>query len=155
MQEFEKQVHKLLPDIYSFAYILIPDDLQAGQLVSDALAAVVFESKVFFERIVGTEKADQQQLEQFRSLLISHIYFLGKKRYQHIKLSLAREVDRSPFGQFAHLEVDERAVLFLRHKLKMDLKQIESVTLLEAHELLMKLNSGRSKLIDVEDEAVL
>lgn len=46
MKYLESYLQKLNPELYRFAYALVPDDLQAEQLVIDALNALIIEGVV-------------------------------------------------------------------------------------------------------------
>jgi predicted DNA-binding protein (UPF0251 family) len=145
--ELQKFIQNLSPDLYSFAYILIPDDLQASQLMIDCVQSFIIQKRPMIERMTLTKnKMVRNLLDETKSHLFQILCELAKKRYQQLKMSFS-VVEQS--GGFFALEFDEKAVLYLKDKVAMDLEQIEFITGLTRAELLAKLYSARIKMTEI------
>ena len=44
-EELQKFIQNLSPELYSFAYVLVPDDLQASQLMIDGVQSFLIQKK--------------------------------------------------------------------------------------------------------------
>lgn len=145
--ELQKYIQNLSPDLYSFAYVLIPDDLQASQLMIDCVQSFIIQKRPMIERMILTKnKLVRNLLDETKSNLFQILFELAKKRYQQLKMSFSA-VEQS--GGFFALEFEEKAVLYLKEKAAMDLDQIEFITGLTRAELLARLYSARIKMTEV------
>jgi len=144
--DFEKFLSLISNDLYSFAYILIPDDLQAGQLVVDSIQNFLISKKDNVEKLFEARDKDlAKELMPIKRSLLKLVFELAKKRYHQIKLSIANE---DGVNDFYSLEFDEKAVLFLREKLKLSLEEIAIVSGKNLSEVHAYLYSARVKMID-------
>lgn len=146
--DFEKLIQKDSADLYGFAYILIPDDLQASQLMIDSLQAFLIQKKNLIEKWLASEKREDIGSEVLIYLYQS-LFELSKKRYHQLKLSLMN-VDDS--GGFFSLELDEKAVLYLKERTSLSLESIEFVTSKNRLEVLNLMYSSRMKMIKKREE---
>ena len=143
-EELQKYIQNLSPELYSFAYVLIPDDLQASQLMIDCVQSFLIQKKLLVEKIGLTKnKIVVSLLDETKINIIKIVYELSRKRYQQLKMSLA-EVEGS--GGFFSLDFDEKAILYLREKAAFDLEQIEFITSKSKSEALAHLYSARIKM---------
>lgn len=143
--DFEKFLSLQSQDLYSFGFILIPDDLQAGQLAVDAISHFLISHKSELETFFSYKSREiEKHLAKFRVEMLKNIYDIAKKRYSQLKLSLNFEDESSAFYQ---LDFDEKAVLYLKEKAKFNLDDISIVTNKTNAEVIAYLNSGRFKLI--------
>lgn len=126
----EKYLHSLSPKLYSFAYALIPDDLQAQQIVLDAY------SLLFIKNL------DLDEKDSILSLLLAHIYLLGKKRAVQLEGSVTTNS-----SQFYTLNVTERAVLFLRHHFDLDYSKIAPILDMSATQIGPIASYARGKIM--------
>ncbi len=117
MSEHIKQFFKIKStELYPFAYSLLPDDLQAGQLVLDAIDLILVD-KDFSDKF--TEYYDDQELlrkDQFMitTALYSHIFRLAKIRVGQLSGSFTVP---EGFGAFYRTPIENRSTIFLREKL--------------------------------------
>ena len=99
-EELQNYIKNLSPELYSFAYVLVPDDLQASQLMIDCVQAFLIQKKALIEKMGQTKnKIVKNLLEETKLNLIKIVYELSRKRYKHLKISLS-DVEGS--GGFFH-----------------------------------------------------
>ena len=147
-KELENYLKTLQPDLFSFSYILIPDDLQASQLIVDAIANVLIDRRELIDRILKNEKVETEKTE-LNHYLYRAIYLLARKRFHQIKSSM----NLNNLEAFYHLELDERALLFLKHKMKWSKDQMNFVTTLSSEEIVSILTKSRMNLSrELKDE---
>jgi hypothetical protein len=144
--DFEKFLLQVSQDLYGFAFILIPDDLQAGQLVADSVQAYVLSKKEFLVEIFNSKnKSLSDELILIKRDLLKNIYELAKKRYQQLKLSLSESSNKEDFYS---LEFDEKATLYLKEKLKWGFENVAVITAMTKSEISAYLYSARIKMIE-------
>ncbi|MGZ3786999.1 MAG: hypothetical protein ACXVLQ_00670 [Bacteriovorax sp.] len=145
-EELQKFIQNLSPDLYSFAYVLIPDDLQASQLMIDSVQAFLIQRKPLVEKMALTKnKIVRNLLDETKFHLLKAVFELSKKRYQQLKMSLS-EVEQ---GGFFSLDFDEKAVLYLKDKAHFELEQIEFITGADQVEIMSHLYSARIKMTEL------
>lgn len=142
IEDFEIYLKNLHPDLYSFSYILIPDDLQASQLIVDSLANVMLEKKSMVERILSKNDHNDEDLKLLKSQIFKAIFEIAKKRFHQIKSA----VDLENLDPFYHLEFEERATVFLKHRYKINIELICFITNMGHDELVAVLSRARTKL---------
>lgn len=142
--ELEKFIQNLSPDLYSFAYILIPDDLQATQLMIDAVGVVMIEKISILEKwmLVIKEKSEAIN-EEIKKLLFRAIFEISKKRINQLKLSLTPPEGDNAFFQ---LDFEAKAALYLKVRGELDLNAIEFVMGQSRPEVLALLSTARINL---------
>lgn len=146
-EELQKFIQNLSPDLYSFAYVLIPDDLQASQLMIDCVQSFLIQKKPLVEKIALTKnKIVRNLLDETKFHLLKIIFELSRKRYQQLKVSFS-DVEQN--GGFFSLDFDEKAVLYLREKAGLELDQIEFITGNTRAEILSYLYSARVKMTEL------
>lgn len=144
IKELEKYLQNLSPELYSFAYVLIPDDLQASQLMIDCVQSYLIQKKLFIEKLASIEQPiSKNSLEEIKLDILKIIYELSKKRYQQLKISL-KDVEKA--SEFFSLDFDEKASLYLKEKGDCNLSQIEFITSKTRAENLSYLYSSRTKM---------
>lgn len=146
-EELQKYIQNLSPELYSFAYVLIPDDLQASQLMIDCVQSFLIQKKGLVEKMAMTKnKILKNLLDETQLNLVKIVYELSKKRYQQLKMSL---VDAEGNGGFFALDFDEKAILYLKEKAQLDLERIEFITSYTRSEVLGHLYSARIKMTEI------
>jgi hypothetical protein len=146
-EELQKYIQNLSPELYSFAYVLIPDDLQASQLMIDCVQSFLIQKKPLVEKMALTKnKIVRNLLEETRFHLMKIVFELSRKRYKQLKVSFYA-VEHS--GGFFSLDFDEKAVLYLKEKANLDLDQIEFITGAIRAEILAYLYSARIKMTEL------
>ncbi len=143
--DLELFIQNLSTDLYSFAFILIPDDLQATQLMIDSVSAFMIKNKVLIEK---WKNADAELLdlrsEDIRIHLYKAMYDLSKKRYSQLKLSFKDIEDNSGFFSLAF---DDKAVLFLQERSDFSMELIEFILGKTRGEILAHLYSARMTMV--------
>jgi hypothetical protein len=146
----EKFIQNLSADLYSFAYVLIPDDLQATQLMIDSVSAFMIKNKLIIEKWKTKESftdADNVNRSfEVKLNLFKVMYDLSQKRYSQLQLSFKDDVeDRTGFSI---LKLEDKAALYLKEKTEFTNKAIESILSIDKMELIAHLYSARSTMIE-------
>lgn len=145
-KELEKLIQNLSTDLYSFAYILIPDDLQATQLMIDSVSVFFIQKKSLVEKWKNSPHDEDTKIsDELKFHLYKAIYDLSRKRYQQLKMSFKEVEDNSGFFS---LDLDEKASLYLREKSHFNNNIIEFILGKSRSELLAHLYSARLKLAE-------
>ena len=74
-EELQKYIQNLSPDLYSFAYVLVPDDLQASQLMIDCVQSFLIQKKSLVERMGRTKNRIVKNLLNETKLCLFKIIF--------------------------------------------------------------------------------
>lgn len=145
IKELQRFIQKLSPDLYSFAYVLIPDDLQASQLIIDCIQSFLIQKTTLIDKLLLAKNSEVQNslLDEARLQLQKIIFEIAKKRYQQLKVSF-QDVE-SEIGFFS-LEFEEKTVLYLKEKIGHDLEIVEMITSLSQSEILANLYVARVKM---------
>lgn len=142
--DLEIIVKNLAPELYGYAYILIPDDLQAGQLIIDATQNFLLRKKFFIDKILLSETTKEVSNEvQLR--LFQAVYEIAKKRFHQIKMSFNLPENENNF--FLCLEFEEKSMLYLRVRAMLEIDQIEMVMSKDRAVILAFLSDARMKMI--------
>ncbi|MBC7713553.1 MAG: hypothetical protein H7177_09445 [Rhizobacter sp.] len=143
--ELEKFIQNLSTDLYSFAFILIPDDLQATQLMIDSVSAFMIKNKVLVEKWKSGNESDLVlHSTDIKIHLYKAMYDLSKKRYSQLRLSFKDIEDQSGFFS---LEFDDKAVLFLQERSEFSMELIEFILGKTRGEVLAHLYSARISMV--------
>jgi hypothetical protein len=144
IEELQKNIQKLSPQLYSFAYVLIPDDLQATQLMIDCVQSFIIQKRVLIDKFkVAKNIINNELFEETKQHLFKIVFELSRKRYQQLKISF-KDVEEN--SNFFSLEFDEKTVLYLKDKCGFELNQIEFITSSTKAELMSYLYSARIKI---------
>ena len=144
--ELEKLIKNLSTDLYSFAYILIPDDLQATQLMIDSVSAFIIQNKSLIDKWSSTNESELvHNSNDIKNYLYKSMYELSKKRYNQIRTSLKAIEDSSGFFS---LDFDDKVCLFLKEKTDFELDKIEFILGQTRTEVLAHLYSARLKMVN-------
>jgi predicted DNA-binding protein (UPF0251 family) len=143
--DLEKFIQSLSHDLYSMAFVLIPDDLQASQLMIDSVQAFLIKKSPFHDILEQGLSSPEEFRESCKMELLKNIYELSKKRYHQLKLSFRDMKD--PNGFFS-LELDEKAALYLKEHAHCSLEKCEFILAKSRTELLAHLYSARTKMAE-------
>lgn len=143
-------VQPLTDKLYRFAYTLIPDDLQAEQLVIDSLNAfLIKEGKSLQKREVDlNSKKESQVLRRtyFKSLL-RYMCDIGVRRSiqlgEQFKLGEMKD-----FAAYYSLEPKIRFVMALRYDGQFSVEEIEEMVQMPRFEVIEKIHNGRFLLMN-------
>lgn len=144
LESFLKDINS---DLFSFSYALIPDDLQVQQLILDAVGLLITVEEELVLDFMSLKKGSGREnlLFQLKKIIYRNIFQTAKKRLEQLKGGLAEMTEYIPFFS---LNVNQRAVLFLKHKTRFSWVFVEEITDLNRHQVMEILNSGRNKLLD-------
>ncbi len=143
--ELEKYLKYTYKELFNFAFCLLPDDLQAQQLVLDSVAVLLLDDNELIRDCVEKNNFTEKNpfLKQIKIFLLKSIYKIASKRFSQIKSSMNFE---GKYSSFYKLGIEEKAILFLKHKLNLNFSEIEEVTEQERVKIIGKLNSARNNL---------
>lgn len=137
----------LTPKLYSFAYALIPDELQAQQIIVDAYAIFLVQEKNFISdyNYKGTKKDRSAITRYIMTNMVAQIYELGLKRSAQRRN--LRKKDLGLYQSFYNLKTNHRAILFLREKLRYSIEAIQQTLSLEKYQVLEAIYNAQHNLI--------
>ena len=157
-EELQKYIQNLSPDLYSFAYVLVPDDLQASQLMIDCVQSFLIQKKSLVERMGRTKnRIVKNLLNETKLCLFKIIFELARKRYHQLRISFQ---ELESHDGFFSLTFDEKAILYLKDKALLELREIEFISSTNKTEVLSYLYSARVKITEhmphyIENEGTL
>jgi hypothetical protein len=148
-KEFNQYLGPLAEKLYSFAHALVPDDLQAEQLVIDSVNAYLLkERKTLLNRKADLKNKKNIQLIR-RSLMKSvlrHMADIGCRRaHQLMNMRMNRY---SEFTAFYNLEPEARMVLKLRYEAQFAVEEIEEIMQLARYQVIEKIHNGRFLIVN-------
>lgn len=130
------------------AYCLIPDDLQAEQLVIDGVNAFLLKEAKWVAQFTEGE-VDSKQAPKLRRQLLKKIlkfqYDIGQKRSFQL-IDQYRSYIPAEFKKFYDLDVKVRAVMTLRFDFLFQMEEIEDICQMARFEVIEKLHNGRFML---------
>jgi hypothetical protein len=148
--DFFQLVQPLTEKLYSMAYALVPDDLQAEQLVIDAMNAFLLKEKksVLAKPVDLTSKKNVQFLRRtyFKSLL-RYMGEIGVRRSAQLGENSIAE-NPEGFRAFFALDPKIRFVMKLRFEGQFTVEEIEEISQLPKYEVIEKLHNGRFLLLN-------
>jgi hypothetical protein len=149
-KEFYQLLEPLSERLYRFAYGLVPDDLQAEQLVIDAVNAYLLRaSKSIDARHVNLlDKKDV--ILQRRSLLkdiLKNILDIGIRRAGHLT-ELVKSDSQDNYSIFYSLDPKVRFVIALRYDGQFSVEEMMEITSMPKYEVIEKLHNGRFLILD-------
>ena len=146
-QELESFLKKFSKKAYDLAYTLIPDDLQASQIVVDASTNFILTEMDWLHcaEVEGLNKAEEVTLKKdFYLALAREIYHLGVKRSSQLPMSNYEIKDE--YKEFYSLEGKSRTLLFLKYRENLSVEDMSVVTGLNRTEVMNALFQGTAHL---------
>jgi DNA-directed RNA polymerase specialized sigma24 family protein len=149
-KDFFELVAPLTDRLYRFAYVLIPDDLQAEQLVIDSFNAYLLKERkrLLKKEIDLSNKKDAQffRRSHFKGIL-KYMCEIGSRRSvqlaDQLKLSLPEG-----YTAFFGLEPRIRFVMSLRYDAQFSVEEIEEIVQIPRYEVIEKIHNGRFLLVN-------
>ncbi|GEM_PF-1240172 len=144
-------INLLLPlneKLYQMAYCLIPDDLQAEQLVIDGVNAFLLKEAKWVAQFTDGEVDPKKAAGLRRQLLKKILRFqfeIGQKRSFQLIEQYRTDIP-SAFKKFYDLDVRVRAVMTLRFDFLFQTEEIEDICQMPRFEVIEKLHNGRFML---------
>lgn len=143
-------VQPLTDKLYRFAFNLIPDDLQAEQLVIDSLNAfLIKEGKSLQKREVDlTSKKDSQILRrQYFKSLLRYMCDIGVRRSVQLTEQL-KLTETENYKAYYSLDPKIRFVMSLRYDAQFSVEEIEEIVQMPRFEVIEKIHNGRFLLMN-------
>ena len=129
----------LLPKLFSFAYSLIPDELQAEQMVIDAYSVFIENYSLNTER-----KKDRSMFRRFlMKSLLRDIYLLGAKRAAQLK----NLVFEKSYDSYYERGVSERAILYMKDILGLEIEEIQEVMQMQKYHVIENIYNARNSIL--------
>jgi hypothetical protein len=148
-KEFYQIVSPLTEKLYALAYTLLPDDLQAEQLVIDAINAYLFKEKKWINN-KEIDLTDHKEVGLVRKsvfkALIRNLQQTGIRR----SMQLNELTHFNPPGThqlFFSLEPKARFILRLRYENNFSVDEIGDIFQIPRYEVIEKLHNGRFLLM--------
>lgn len=148
-KDFFELVGPLTEKLYRFAFELIPDDLQAEQLVIDSFNAfLIKEKKEIISREVDLKnKKDVLVLRRiYLRGILKYLCSIGARRANQLSDITISESPEN-FKSFYSLDPKVRMVVGLRYDMQFSVEEIEEITGLLKFEVVEKLHNGRFLLL--------
>ncbi len=149
-KELESYLLNINSEFFAFSYALVPEELQAQQIVLDSVSAVLLNFRSEIADLVIDEKCqgeDSLKTDLFflriKRETYRQIFVLAGKRSSHFKNSMDVESD---FLMFSQLQLIHRAVLFLRYKTSISMHEIEEILGKSKTQLIGLLSEGQDLL---------
>lgn len=147
--ELASILENVLPKLFSFAYSLIPDELQAEQMVIDAYSVFIIREKEYIEeyKLDMVQKKERARFRRFlMKSLLQDIYKLGVKRASQ----LGDYTPERNYQSYYQLGIPERAILYMKDILGLELEEIQEVMHMLKHQLIEKIYNARNDILIAE-----
>lgn len=149
-KELYQLVVPLTDKLYRFAYNLIPDDLQAEQLVIDAVNAYLLKERKNIARkeidLTSNKETQIVRRSVFKGLLryLGDIGFRRSLQFSEQMQSMRPE----EFAAFYSLDPKVRFVMALRYDARFTVEEIEEIVQMPRYEVIEKIHNGRFLLMN-------
>lgn len=149
--QLQNLVNSLIPKFYSFAFALVPDELQAEQMVIDSYAVFVVREKKFITdfKFSGEKKEVSTLKKYIMSHMICELYQMGLKRSSQLRI-LGKK-DHGQYDSFYHLKINQRAILFLKESFKYSIEGIQEILGLQKYQVIEALYNGRQSILEITE----
>lgn len=156
-KDFFQLVTPLTEKLYRLAYALIPDDLQAEQLVVDSFNAYLLkEKKEILKREVDLK--NKKELQVLRRIylrgILKYTCAIGQRRAMQL-LDQTQVSRPENFKSFYALDPRVRMVVSLRYDLQFSVEEIEEIAQILKYEVIEKLHNGRFLLLNHLNQGVI
>ena len=135
-------IQPLLPKCHSLAMSLLPDDLQAQQLIVDSYTQCLLKEKSLWLDRDWDESDKKDQIYLRKTMLKSWIKVmvdLGVRRAAQMQI----RYEGSAYKEYYHLDPSTRAVAWLKFDQGWSIQEIESSLGLKRFEVIEKIHNSR------------
>lgn len=149
-KDFFEIANPLLERLYRVAFNLLPDDLQAEQLVIDTINACLIKEKKSIE-LREIDLSDKKVLavirKQVYKTMLRYMTQIGIKRSVQLfdQMRLNRPVE---YKAFFDVDPSIRLVLTLRYEQQFNVDEITDIMQMPRYEVIEKLHNGRFLLLN-------
>lgn len=155
-KDFYQLIVPLTDKLYHFAFCLIPDDLQAEQLVVDALNAyLIKEKKKVLNREVDLDNKKEIQISRrhyFKGIL-KFLGDIGIRRSVQLNEQM-RLMRPDEYSDYYNLDPKVRFVISLRYQANFTTEEIEEIVQIPRYEVIEKIHNGRHLLLNIKNKAL-
>lgn len=148
IEDIKQRITGFSNELYPFAHALIPEELQAQQLVVDGIAFLFADKECklrLFDLLEVTEhEFVNKEFFDLKKVSIRVIYALAKKRFSQLEAGL----DVNQFGVFYRLGPSARAAMFLKYKFGLDADELGEILSLSKIEVMTLLHESRAHMND-------
>lgn len=149
-KDFYQLIQPLTDKLYRMAFALIPDDLQAEQLVIDGMNAFLIKERkalLFREVDLNNKKESQLLRRHFYKGILRFMLDIGTRRA--IQLNEQMKMSRPPeYNAFYTLDPKVRVVMSLRYDAQFTVEEIEDILFIPRFEIIEKIHNGRFLLLN-------
>jgi hypothetical protein len=135
-----------LSRLYSFAFVVIPDELQASQLLIDGITQYLVKNKSTLMDITDENYEDESFQKKLKKAVLKDcllsIYSIGSKRTKHL---MGSPTDRTE-AFYLKMDCETRAVAFLKYKWHFSVDEIQISLGMEKTEIIAKIHQSRLTL---------
>ena len=142
LKKLSELLQKDIPSLYQFATALVPDKTTAKKLFENAIGALLVDGIDLVENYCQHQKKEQRQtIEKY---LYSKVFELAKRvrDTRQNKKPLCKL-----YPEFYQLPLEQRGILFLKHKTSFNYDELEEVVNLFRHEIIAHLFDARDKML--------
>lgn len=153
LNDVELLIQKFTPKLFSFSMALVPENLQAQQIVVDSIGKLMINNQDIFVNnpVESFSLVDTEVEKKIKVKLLKYIFELGFKRYSQLASSL--KSFRGKEVAFGSLETKDKAILFLKHRFGLGIDEISKIVDEPRVIVISRLNLVRDKLMrDTGDE---
>ncbi|OFZ25280.1 MAG: hypothetical protein A2381_18865 [Bdellovibrionales bacterium RIFOXYB1_FULL_37_110] len=132
---------------FGFAYSLLSDDLQAQQVVIDAIYVFTLKRQDLIDQLHDDKSSLKQVdvLAQINKFILTQIFSIGQKRIIHLKNAIDSD---GSFLAFYEMNMVKRAVIYLKYKTQTAFSEIAEIIDVNEFELMGILSSAQKNLIE-------
>jgi hypothetical protein len=136
VDSLKEALEALTHKYYGLAHLLLPDDLMATQLLIDGVTRMMALAP---QGLASFDGQDEHQLHELETEFAYHLIELGRIRQQHFA---ARKG-----GAIYRLSLEERVVLFLRDKRRLEVSFVAKVLNQREEAVLALTHKARAQLL--------
>jgi hypothetical protein len=129
--------------LYSFCFVLIPDELQASQVLVDGVTQYIVKHADTLMDIQDEDYADEKFRYQLKKALLKDIMTCIFQIAHRRSIQLHGSAMDGTEAFFKKCDYKQRAISFLKFKWKMNLEDIMLVTQLERVEVINHIHQSR------------
>jgi hypothetical protein len=139
-KELESFLKKFSSKAYDLAFSLVPDDLQATQIVVDASTSFILSEKewLYSLKFSGMTKLEEAELNKDLCIyLMKSVFSLALIRFSQLP-----NLNSNSNAKFFQLDGKTRAIIFLKYKENFSITEIMEITNLQKSEVMSRLFQG-------------
>ena len=147
-EEIISTIDSLIPKVYSFAFALMGDELQAEQAVIDAYTVYLMQDKDFLldESYDANDTKERSLMRKyFLKELIREVYELSIKRIPQLSGKLRRNL--LEYEAFYRIALNKRALMYLKEVEKFSIEELQEIFSMERHSVVELFHNAKHELM--------